>query len=254
MKYFTVLILMLTSLNSYSQEHVQYFKKNNLKVNISSIVLKTYSTSFERMISNRVSVQIGYSKNLYNNFFKTSIGEKLVSIAGLEEDYEKYYSDYKTGNYSFTGEIKVYLSNEKPMQGLYCGVYGRYTRIDLDNINFTFETSNGDGFNVPLINNLKGFGGGFLLGVQCLIKERITLDFYILGAHYGKLNGSLKSNKDLSGLTDSDKMELKQDIEDFKILSKNYVTVDVYDDGLNGKINGPFFGTRAGGINIGFRF
>src|SRR5688572_31831022 len=89
MKYFTVLILMLTSLNSYSQEHVQYFKKNNLKVNISSIVLKTYSTSFERMISNRVSVQIGYSKNLYNNFFKTSIGEKLVSIAGLEEEDRK---------------------------------------------------------------------------------------------------------------------------------------------------------------------
>ena len=136
---------------------------------------------------------------------------------------------------------------------MYFSVYGRYTNFDVD---FPFDyTVNSRTYTVPLTNETKMIAGGAMIGHQFIIAKKIALDLYIVGAHFGNLKGDAVGLTNLSDLTTAQKQDLKNELEEkFVFNDKKYLTVDVTNQGVQAKINGPVIGIRSFGINVGFAF
>jgi hypothetical protein len=224
--------------------------KNILKINLYSLLVKNYSLSFERLISRKISLQLSYRYGPYAYWVNNLVGRKIVKH-GIGDP--KYYG-FQVSNNAVTTDLRFYLGRKEGMRGLFLGLYGRYATFDADNLDFNYVTEAERIYSVPLVINSKGIAGGIIVGRQWIIKKRITLEC-ISGVQYGKLNGSLISNKDLSSLSEIEKNDLKDNIaEMFIILNKNYLpTLTVNNTGVNGKISGPFIGIRSA-LSIGFAF
>lgn len=237
--------------NNSNQIDSKLFRRNGIKVNLFSLLVNNYSVSFERIISRKMSIQIGYRYQPYKYLMENPIG-RFLTKKGAAIDL-RYYN-FQTSNNALSSDFRVYTGKKYGAQGFYFGLYGRYASFDADNIDYNYITKNDDEYLVPLVSNFNGFGGGIVMGRQWLIKKRISID-YSFGFHYGKLNGSLVSNKDLSGLTNQEKNELQANIEElFIIVNKNYLsTITVDNSGVTGKISGPFLGIRSG-LSIGIVF
>jgi len=99
------------------------------------------------------------------------------------------------------------------------------------------------------------WGAGLMIGAQWLIARRITLDWYILGGHYGSIKGDASGTADLSSMSSADKEGVKEDLEGLiSIGDKKFVTATVTNQGVQARIDGPMVGLRGAGINIGIAF
>lgn len=230
------------------------FKKNNIKVNLSSLLLNNYSFSYERSLSQRVSMAAGYrfmpKTTLDNMALARHISEKYVQ----DEEIHSELDNIATSNSTITGEVRLYGGRHPGARGFYVAAYGRYMRSKVDYLD-EYQSVENRTYQIPYHTTLNGFGGGLMFGAQWLIADRVTLDWYILGAHYGKLTGDIEAVTNLSGMTDAEKAGLEEDIEHYVSFSDR-ISVDatVTDNGAKAKADGPFVGIRGLGINIGIAF
>jgi len=231
------------------------FRKNNVKINLSSLVLDNYSFFYERSLSRKISFVAGY------RFMPASTVGELPGVQKLseryledEEDIRDDLNNLSTSNNTFTGEFRFYGGKKPGARGLYLSLYGRYTDMQID-YSYDYETNN-NAYLIPLKSDLKGFGGGLMIGSQWLIAKRVVLDWYILGGHYGKLTGNADAAVDLSSMTAAEKAELQQDLESLlEVQDISYISeVSVTDEGVKAKVDGPFLGIRGAGINLGIAF
>ena len=241
---------LFTTTATKQQTKQKLFRPNNLKVNLYGLLVNNYSIFYERMIAPKLSVQLGYRYQPYAYLTEIKLVNKLATNGTLDP---KYFS-FKTGNYAFTADVRLYTGKKhKGAKGIFFSLYGRYTHFDVDNVEYTYVTDKEEVYDVPLVSNLTGFGGGILSGIKWIIKKRITIELYT-GIHYLQLKGPLTSNKDLSGLSDQDKSDLKNNVEDiFTFGDKKYLTAAVSDTGITGTISGPAIGIRSC-LSIGFVF
>lgn len=223
---------------------------NNIKINLYSLFVRNYSFYFERSISRKITAQIGFRYQPYSYLLDNVVAKQLLKDKIVQSDLY----DFKTSNSSFTLDLKYYPGKKGAGKGFYIGIYGRYTILDLDDVDYVYQSKSDDIYHVPLFSRLKGIGGGILLGYQFLIKKRISVDIYIIGGHYGIWNGSINSKKDLFGLSDDEKTDLKEKIENlYTLFGRKYANVNVSNIGVSGNISGPFWGTRSG-ISLGISF
>lgn len=119
-------------------------KQNVVKTSLTSIFLKTYLGAYERVINPDMSGQLGF-----------------------------YYTGAKAGDiilsgYCITPEFRYYLSEEKAApNGGFIAPFLRYQ-------SFTIEEDGGVGS-----ATYTAIGGGILVGVQRVFKEKITLSAFI---------------------------------------------------------------------------
>ncbi len=231
-----------------SEQQIKY-QKNVVKFNPTALLLNNYSFSVERAISPKFSIQFGYRYQPYSYLFDNIIGREIAKRAPIDPNYY----NFQTSNNTFTLDLKYYPKSQG-LQGVYFGIYSRLGLWDMDNLDYKFAASNDNLYDVPLTSNFKGVAGGISIGKQWIIKKVITIEYYILAAHFGKFSGTLESKKDLSGLTNEEKIQLKSDVEGlYRIADHNYLNTVVNDKGITGEISGPFIGIRTG-INVGFAF
>ena len=90
-----------------------------------------------------------------------------------------------------------------------------------------------------------------MIGAQWHLGKVVTLDWWILGAHYGTSNGTLNGVPS-SNLSTTEQTELKQTIEEIDLpLTK--ITAQVSANNIKALIDGPWAGVRAG-LTIGIKF
>ncbi len=130
-------------------------KKNAIKVNIFSPIVRTGSFFYERALSNATSAQLG--------FFYT--GYKI--------------SDTKFSGFGITPEFRFYPSKKEDMKGFYLAPFVRY-----QNFSLTQDATDSKG-------TFTSFGGGVLIGGQFLFGNIVTLDMFIGPAYY---SGTTKVN------------------------------------------------------------
>lgn len=116
-------------------------RKNAIKVNIFSPVVKTGSFFFERAINEKSSAQLGVGFTSYSKG-----GTKLSGLF-------------------FTPEYRFYLSNEA-LNGFYVGPYVRYQNLKLEDKDYASK------------GTLTTYGGGVVVGRQWMFSDRITLDIF----------------------------------------------------------------------------
>lgn len=227
-------------------------------MNLSSLALKNYSFSYERSLTRKISFVAGYRFMPYSSLdglpLVDKLQDRLIDKDVLTQNDLDNLSDWSAANKTFTGELRFYGGKEPGARGFYLSLYGRYTDMQVAYL-YDYETSN-KAYLIPLKSNVKGLGGGLMIGSQWLIAKRVVLDWYILGGHYGKLTGNTDAAVDLSSMTAAEKAELQQDLEslidagDISFISEATVT----DEGVKAKIDGPFLGIRGAGISLGIAF
>jgi len=227
------------------------FKRNNrFKINLYSLLLKNYSFTYERMLSRKISFQASYRYQPYTDITNNVLGKYLDKRNAI--DFK--YLNFQTANNALTADLRLYFSKRKPGRGAYVGIYGRYLEMDIDNTEYKFINNAGVVYDVPLIGNVKGFAGGFAVGWQFLIKRRVIVDYCFLGGHYGRISGTVVSNKDLSALSSDEQARLKSKIEDlYTLTNSKYLSASVTDQGVHGKISGPLYGIRTS-LSVGIAF
>lgn len=230
------------------------YSKNRLRVNISSLFLNNYSFTYERSLTRKISFVAGYRTMPKIILGKVTLIKRIVDLVGSEEDAIKNDIDrISLSNSAYTGELRFYTGHKPGARGFYCSLYGRYSQLTID-YPYEFYT-NTKTYVIPIKTTPKMWGAGLMIGAQWLIAKRISLDWYILGGHYGSIKGDASGVVDLSELSSFDKEELKGDIENLLTVgNKQYITATVTNQGVQAKIDGPMLGFRGAGINIGIAF
>lgn len=235
----------------------KFYYKNNVKFGLSPILLGNYSLTYERVLNNFISVSGGYRYMPKTAINGTPLTANVIDAITEEGDeIGEQLGNAKMSGSAITAEVRFYTGSRKPgARGFYGGVYGRYSNLKYD-FPYDFEAPEaGVTKKVPFLGDTKGIGGGVLFGVQWQIK-RVTIDFTILGAHWGKMTGNVDGKTDLSDLSEQDRADLKTDLEDLVNFAgeKKYITAQVNNDGIKGKIDAPFAGIRGLNLSIGFNF
>jgi hypothetical protein len=219
--------------------------QDNVKINLSSLVLSNLGVSYERSISHKWSVGMGV-----RYMPMTSVPFK-TTVSNLINDGDIDVQDARMGNIALTPEIRYYLGAAR-MHGFYIGVYGRYadfgatvpvsyaTEINTETAQFT--------------GHIHSFSGGLLFGAQYYFFDRLTVDIWIVGAAYGGSSGNLNAININPPLDAFGRQTLQQNLDD----------IDVKPFTVHGEVtssttavmtvNGPWAGVRAAGINLGVRF
>jgi len=230
------------------------YRKNSLKINISSLWLNNYSFSYERMLTRKISFVAGYRFMPTRILSNVSLIKNIVDRAASDGDAIKTDVDkISTSSNAFTGEFRFYAGHKPGARGLYLSLYGRYSRLDID-YPYDYQTDTKT-YTIPLKASTTMWGAGLMIGAQWLIAKRVTLDWYIMGGHYGTIKGNVTGVTNLSDMPDEDRQYLKSDIEGlFTANNKQYITATVTDQGVQAKISGPMIGIRSAGINLGIAF
>jgi len=236
------------------QKMAEPYSKNRLKINVSSLFLNNYSFSYERSLTRKISFVAGYRlmpKTQLGNItlIKRIIDQVAKDGDGIKNDINKI----GISNNCFTGELRFYTGHKPGPRGFYLSLYGRYSQFNID---YAYEYETGSKtFAIPIKASSRMWGAGLMIGAQWLIARRITLDWYILGGHYGSIKGDASGTADLSSMSSADKEGVKEDLEGLiSIGDKKFVTATVTNQGVQARIDGPMVGLRGAGINIGIAF
>lgn len=233
--------------------------RNFIKFNVSAIALKNYSFQYERVLSKKVSLAISYRTMPSTTLpFQSTILDYVKDNAETKEIVETM----ELSNYAITPEIRFYLSKKGYGQGFYIAPFYRFSNYESDNVKITY-TYTGTIQGVPitasrpliLSGNLKAHTGGVMLGAQWLLGKHFTLDWWIVGAHFGSAKGSFEGTDELlliPVLQTLAQEAIKDKLEkiDIPFVEK---TVTIIDDKVLLDLSGPWAGLRAG-LSLGFRF
>lgn len=237
------------------QNHTAIFRKNIIKVNLSSFALYNNSLSYERSLSRKITFVAGYRYMPKTTATSAYLVQKAIDRYGEgDEELEQDANSTIIGNNTYTGEVRFYSGKHAGARGFYISLYGRYMNVSAS-VPSLYETET---MFYPLIyqGTLKGFAGGAMIGAQWLIAKRVSLDWYILGGHYGKLNVDMPSIADLSTMTPAEKKALEYDIESIndELNGKSAIEATATDQGVSVRGTAPYVGVRGLGFSLGIAF
>lgn len=224
------------------------FKKNIVKINLTSLAFKNASLQFEHVTSPKTSFALGVSFLPKTGLpFASTLSEKF----GDNADAERAIETTKLSNVAITPEYRFYLGKAAPA-GFYIAPFARYQHMSFEQV-YSFTASNGK-MHYPLIGGtINNIGGGVLLGAQWNLGSNLTFDWWIAGPIYGSTSGLLTGTDDMSDLSAQDRAKLESDIESVELpLTKLDATLG--NNRVDVKLSGPYAGIRAFGFALGIKF
>jgi len=244
-----LIICLLLSGNLLFAQQDTVVRKNVIKFNLTDVALKNYAVQYEHVVNHHQSFAIGFgiSPNVSLPFKQT-----LLDQFGGNEDAKRAIETTTFNKITVTPEYRFYMGKKGAPVGFYVAPFARYTHMQIEQ-DYAFTPSD----NVPHLAHVKGkfdgIGAGILLGTQWALSKSLTLDWFIVGPCIGAMNSSFHGTDDMSDMSAEDKANLESDIESVDIpLWKIDATVG--NNVVDAKLKGPFYGVRAFGFNLGYRF
>ncbi len=229
--------------------------KNVVKVSLTSLAFKGLTAQYERALGKRISVALSY---------RGIPGQNLVLVDRFERSFEKHF-DYDQADFEnirnmeltsnvITPEIRIYTGS-KGTRGFYLAPYASFASHRIKTPAFIFEKTEDDEststISLPMNGSVRGISGGLMLGAQFNLGSRITLDWWIIGASFGKANGTVEALS-VVPLSEDWQEEVSYALENFELPYVKYET-QVNSQGATLKVDGPWAGIR-GGLSLGLRF
>ncbi len=243
-------VLLIASSTGFTQERDSLKNSNVItdsgnslvKLNLLALPLRNFSVAYEYKIGRKVTAGLGLRIMPKGGLPMRS----AISNAIDDPETDRQLDNFKTGNVSFTPEVRFYLGKQA-MRGFYLAPFARISRYTAE-MPFEFDV-NGITQTMPLSGKLNTFTGGLLIGAQWKLGGKVYLDWWMLGPQYGSSDGLLDGKKSLNAM---EQQELRNQLQDLEIpFAKTTTTVDA--NGARLDITGPWAGLRAG-LCLGFRF
>jgi hypothetical protein len=234
--------------------NAQVKKESIIKINVPALVFKNFSFQYEKAINQKRSFAVAV------RFRPKSSIPFQQTIADLFTDTTIRLDLARMGNIGITPEYRFYLGKKGVLQGLYFGPFISYNYYSGDApINYWAYNSQTNQF-IPKVAVFKGrintFTAGLQVGAQWKLSNKLSLDWWIVGLNYGFNSGDFKYR----GILTVDEQITLQEVKlrPMKELLSSVTTIDVYEpanaNGAAFKTSGQWFGIRAMGINLGYRF
>ena len=231
-----------------SSEESEKHAMNLFKVNLTAFILKNYSFQYERIINRKFSFALGFRTMPKGKLPLQSTIEKIVGDDAAAKDQ---LANFNLGNTAITPEFRFYVGKKGYGRGFYLAPFYRNATYKGDGLKFTYENALLVKNTISMSGELKGNTFGLMLGAQWHLGKHISLDWWILGPHYGNGKGDF-AGKSTQPLTTEEQNDLRQELENFEIpLTTKTVVVNA--SGANVKLDGPFGGVRSA-LSIGIRF
>lgn len=224
-------------------------KMNIVKLNLPALALTNFSFQYERVISKRFSATLGIRFMPNTGLpFKNS----FVNATGTTDpDAEALIRSLKVSNFAITPEVRFYVGKKGYGRGFYLAPYYRFAKFKADQVSINYETGPTTTNTIKLKGDVTSNSGGLMFGAQWHLGGAITLDWWVLGAHYGKSTGILNGVPSTT-LTATEQQDIRDQINSID-MPFGKVTADVSANSVKANFDGPWAGIR-GGLAIGFRF
>lgn len=238
-----------TTINSLTTSNeLMIPKKNNVKLSLTSLVFKNFQFQYERSLTKRIGVVVGYSFISKGSVpFKSQINELTTSGS----DTQDMFSNAELGYSAITPEVRFYLGKGYG-KGFYIAPFYRHLKYDITDINFTYDTNLlGGQADINLGGKLSADTFGLQFGAQFNLGKHLILDWWIAGPHYGTAKGDFVGIADRQ-LNSFEQAQLQKELDKIELpLSDVKATVNA--NGANIKVSGPWGGIRSG-LSLGYRF
>lgn len=233
-------IVLLFSLPALSQKTDG---KNMVKTDLSAVIFKGFHLQYERQISPKVTVVLGYGMIPLSSIPFRSYIRKQVFIPNVN------LSEYRSGTSVFTPELRYYFGKKGAFHGFYLAPYARigYYRV---NGPIVYSNSSNNSEQADFSGKIHAITGGILTGSSWQLSEKFYLDLWIAGASYGAENGKFTAVTELSP---DDQKALTKSLNSISLKGIS-LTSEVNSSGAIVKTSGGIVGLRGLGINVGFRF
>lgn len=264
-KFLLSLALLTTGLTAVAQEQAFTPKtgaiidgRTIVKTNLLGYAVGSYSISVERLLTKRLSVQLGYSK----------MNEREVN--GIIKVNELIKGDFNPGTLASESksiDLRLYLSRRGYGHGFYLQPYFRQETHNLSGVQIK-DTSSSLGritgseyIPYSIGANIKSNSFGLALGAQWLIgkKKNILIDWTIIGAHYSDKATSSIIGTATGTVTELDRNDFKDEVtkifNDAKLIEKGQMKFETSADGKQISTNNthPYAFLRSS-LSIGIRF
>ena len=223
-------------------------KHNIFKVNLTSLPLGNYSLQYERVLGKKLSLALGIR---FMPEGGVPLKQTLLNAANNDPDTEEMITDLRMKNLAFTPELRFYPGKKGYGKGFYLAPYYRYATFEASGVSVEYQNSSNVTSTIKLSGDVTTHCGGLLLGAQWFIGKSVTLDWWILGAHYGTSKGTFTGLPSVP-LTADEQTEIRDQINGVE-LPVGSVKAAVTANSVKAILDGPWAGLR-GGLSIGIRF
>lgn len=224
-------------------------KMNMIKFNLMGIALKNYSFQYERVMNKHISLALGV-RFMPNG--SLPMKDKIIELADITDpDAISTFNQLKVSNTAITPEIRFYLSKKGYGRGFYIAPYYRYASFKSDELPFEYTNASNQTNTINMKGDIKTHSGGLMFGAQWFLGKSVTLDWWIVGAHYGSNKGLFTGIATIP-LSAAEQADLKQTIDDIDLPFGTKTSV-VNANGATINLSGPWGGARAG-LTLGIRF
>ena len=224
-------------------------KNNLLKINVPALFFKNISLQYERKTSRKNSFVLAVRYRPSSNIPFQKTVENIIDDASVKVGL------FKVGNFGITPEYRFYLGKKGAFHGFYIGPFISYNHYQGDvPINYSDYVNNTSvEKTATFLGSTNSFTVGFQLGAQWKLSDKIYLDWWILGPNYGVGNGDFNFVGSLNGF---EQVSMQYEIDKLKetLPIKVIKSKTVTENGATFKVEGPWAGIRAFGLNLGYRF
>jgi hypothetical protein len=237
------------SIGDYNEDQ----PKNVIKMNLSQIALRNFSFQYERALHENLSVACGLSFLLVRPF-PGAFSKDDPSGEGLRSPTYKGWAITPEFRYYPGGDVE-----EKPApHGFYVAAYLRYAKYQLTS-EYYEKFSDGTTYGYDYNLTYKGANLGLMIGSQWIIGKHFSIDWWILGAGYGKARFSMEAVGHGINMDASDQAEVKASVEgefdDSAIVFGQKVEVTTTSNSVMATVKGlPMISLRGFGLCLGFAF
>jgi hypothetical protein len=230
-------------------ENTEVANRNIVKLNFPGLFINNYSLQYERILTRKSSVALSFrfmpeGKIPLQSRFKEMLADE-------DPELQKTVDRLRISNIAITPEYRLYLGKGHG-RGFYIAPFYRYAKFKSNNIIITYDGDIlGTQEEVNLSGDLSSHTFGVLFGAQWKLTKNISLDWQIVGPHYGSGNGNFVGLS-TRPLSTSDQQRVREELENLDIpFTKKTITTS--SQGATMKLDGPWGGVRSG-LSLGISF
>lgn len=221
--------------------------KNFFKVNLPGLLIRNYGVQYERVLTKRISFVLGY--RLMPNG-SIPMKDRFINITGSTIEAQNAINSLSISNNAITPEIRFYTGKGYG-RGFYLAPFMRQANFKAAGVKVAYPQVTGGQGSLFLSGDVKGTTFGLMMGAQWALGKNICLDWFIIGPHFGRANGSLNA-KPNTALAQIEQDEIRKALQELDIPFVNTaITVNANNVGMG--ISGPWAGLRSG-LSLGIRF
>lgn len=233
---------MVAQVKEGNKEKPVIHNRTFVKVNLYGLVLRNYSLQLEHTLGKRISLGIGYRFMPNGKLPLQYLEQKVV---------DQTINQLHVGNSAITPEIRFYVGKKGYGHGFYFAPFYRYAIFDASNISIDYTNVSNTQSSLNISGKVNSRAFGLLLGAQWKLGKHISLDWWIIGPHFGKATGTLQGVPSIP-LSLEEQQNLQAEMEKIDVPFTNR-TVEVTASRARFILDGPWGGIRTG-LAVGFHF